>query len=100
MKYLPDAAESFDVTKSIIATIITDTIVSGISRTIILTNVDTSVISELRTCGILWLISCLNVSISFVYTDMISPCACVSKYLIGSDSMLVNISVRSFFIVP
>ncbi|MER8326240.1 hypothetical protein, partial [Acinetobacter baumannii] len=61
MKYQPDAAESFDVTKSIIATIITDTIVSGISRTIILTNVDTSVISELRTCGILWLISCLNV---------------------------------------
>ena len=78
----------------------TDTIVSGISSTIILTNVETSVMHELITCGILWLISCLNVSISLVYTDIISPCACVSKYLIGSDSMLVKSSNLSFFKVP
>ena len=33
----------------------------------------TTMIPLLKSCGILWEIICLNVSISFVYTDMISP---------------------------
>ena len=37
-------------------------------------------------------ISCLKVSTSFVYKLMMSPCACVSKYLIGNVSICLNIS--------
>ena len=48
----------------------------------------------------LWLIICLNVSISLVYRDMMSPCGCVSKYLIGSASILLNISFLILRIVP
>ena len=74
--------------------------VSAGFRTIIVTSVAAMVITELMICGILWLSSCLNVSTSLVYTDMISPCACVSKYLIGRASILRNRSSLKWSIVP
>lgn len=48
-KYLPESSLNLEVTYNIIITITTDTIVSGISSTIILTNVETRVIVELIT---------------------------------------------------
>ena len=74
--------------------------VSGTLRIIMLTSTLTIVIALLNTCGILWLTICLIVSVSFVYTDMISPWACVSKYLIGSVSIWENRSFRRFLRTP
>ena len=62
--------------------------VSAGFKMIMVTRVAAIVMSELMICGILWLKSCRRVSTSLVYTDIISPWAWVSKYLIGSASML------------
>ena len=53
------------------------------------------VMPELMIWGMLWLMSCRRVSTSLVYTDMMSPWAWVSKYLMGRDSILWNRSSRS-----
>ena len=76
-------------------TMTTDRMVSGTLRTIMLTKVMRNVIDELMICGTLWEMSCRMVSTSFVYTDMMSPWECVSKYLMGRDSILWNRSTRS-----
>ena len=72
----------------------------GTFKTSMETAVATRVTAELATWGTLWLISCRRVSTSLVYTDMMSPWAWVSKYLMGRDSILVNNSTLSRFIVP
>ena len=69
----------------------------GIFKISMETAVAASVTAELAT---LWLMSCRRVSTSLVYTDMISPWAWVSKYLMGRDSILVNSSTLSRFMVP
>ena len=74
--------------------------VSGMFSMNIQTVVLIIVIALLKSCGIDWLIICLSVSVSFVYMDMISPCAWVSKYLIGSCSIFVNIESRNVFSIP
>ena len=51
-------------------------------------------------CGMDWEIIWRMVSISLVYTLMISPWACVSKYLIGRRSILEKSLTRRFFSVP
>ena len=55
---------------------------------------------ELMSWGMLWLSSCRRVSTSLVYTDMMSPWAWVSKYLMGRDSILWNRSSRRRRRVP
>ena len=40
--------------------------VSGTFRTSMLTKVETNVMEELNSCGMLWLMTCLSVSMSFV----------------------------------
>ena len=72
----------------------------GIFKISMETAVAASVTAELATWGTLWLMSCRRVSTSLVYTDMISPWAWVSKYLMGRDSILVNSSTLSRFMVP
>ena len=57
-------------------------------------------ITELMTWGMLWLMSWRRVSTSLVYTDMMSPWAWVSKYLMGRDSILWNRSSRRWRRVP
>ena len=58
------------------------------------------VMAELMVWGMVWLMSWRSVSISLVYTDMMSPWAWVSKYLMGRDSILLNRSLRSSSMVP
>ena len=99
-KYLPESPVAFFVTKSMMATMIRVVTVSGTLKMIMLTRTLTIVIALFKNCGMLWLIICLSVSMSFVYLDMISPCGCVSKYLIGSASILLNISFLILRIVP
>ena len=67
---------------------------------IILTSTDTIVIALENICGILWLIICLRVSTSFVYTLIMSPWGWVSKYLIGRLSICSKILQRRSRIVP
>ena len=74
--------------------------VNGIFVVIIPTKTLTTLTQELIVWGMLILISCLSVSTSFVYTDIISPWAFVSKYLIGSLSIWTNKSSLSRFSVP
>ena len=88
------------MTRSMTAAVKSEMMVSTGFRMIIVTSVAAIVMTELMTCGILWLKSCLNVSTSFVYTDMISPWAWVSKYLIGSASILRNRSSLNRRMVP
>ena len=64
------------------------------------TAVAARVTAELITWGTLWLISWRRVSTSLVYTDMISPWAWVSKYLMGRDSMRSNNWILRRFMVP
>ena len=65
-----------------------------------MTRVAAMVITELMIWGTLWLSNCRRVSTSFVYTDMMSPWAWVSKYLIGRDSILRKRSSLKWRMVP
>ena len=67
---------------------------------IMVTRVATMVKLELMIWGMLWLNSWRRVSTSLVYTDMMSPWAWVSKYLMGRDSILWNRSSRRWRRVP
>ena len=67
------------MTNSMTTAVSMEITVSAGFRMIIVINVAAIVMTELMICGILWLSSCLSVSTSFVYTDMISPWAWVSK---------------------
>ncbi len=83
MKYFPLEAAMFFVEKIISATVtIAIRVRIGLSE-IIAQNTVTRVIRDenvwIRLCEII----CLSVSVSFVYRLIISPCALVSKYLIG-----------------
>ena len=100
MKYrlLPPA--TLPVIKICTPTIRRDTPVSTGLSIIMLIRVLTMVMPEFNSCGKLWLIICLSVSISFVYTDMMSPWEWVSKYDIGSFSIFSKISIRRFLRVP
>ena len=89
-----------DVTNSITAAVSMEITVSAGFRMIIVISVAAIVITELMICGMLWLNSCLRVSTSLVYTDIMSPCAWVSKYLIGRDSILRNRSSLKWRMVP
>ena len=86
-KYFPLSPDTFFVRIIITATITKATPVSGRLMETMLITIPTIIIMLLRNCGMLWLIICLKVSTSLVYTDIISPCECVSKYLIGRDSI-------------
>ena len=69
-------------------------------RMSMVTRVAVMVMEELMTWGVLWLMSWRRVSTSLVYTDMMSPWAWVSKYLMGRASILWNRSSRSRQRVP
>ena len=66
MKFLPERLVTCIVVKSIRATISSVRNVSGIFRTSIMDKILTIVIALLNSCGILWLIICLSVSMSLV----------------------------------
>ena len=74
--------------------------VSGMSSTSMQAKTLTTVMALLMIWGMLWLIIWRRVSMSLVYMDMMSPWAWVSKYLIGRDSILPNMSFRMFRRVP
>ena len=78
----------------------TATTVSGTLRTTMLTNVATIVTSERKRLGTELPTTCRSVSTSLVYTDMMSPCEWLSKYLSGNVSMWENRSFRMRSIVP
>ena len=88
------------VTSSIIPTMTRVSTVSGTLSTTMETSTLTTVIALFSSCGMLWLIIWRRVSISLVYSDMISPWALRSKYLMGSVCIWVNISSRRRFRVP
>ena len=100
IKNLPLCDVIFFVTQSMMPIRNSASTVSGILSKIMLTKTLTIVITLLISCGILWLIIWRSVSTSFVYMDIISPCACVSKYLIGSVSIWRNISSRRLRRLP
>ena len=68
---------------SISATITSVTSVSGTLRMIMETSTLTIVTTLVMSCVSDWDTIWRMVSMSLVYTLMMSPCACVSKYLIG-----------------
>ena len=73
--------------------------VSGKLRTTMLVSVNMIVMTDENSCGSV-LIMCLNESMSFVNTDMMSPCARLSKYFKGRNCMCLKVSSRSLFNVP
>ena len=73
MKFFPERFVTCIVTNSISATIARVSRVSGMLSMSIMDKILTIVIALLKSWGILWLIICLSVSISFVYTDIMSP---------------------------
>ena len=79
MKYLLDFPPTFMTTTIMIQIINNETAVNGMDKRIMEMNEETIVIEDDITFGIVCEMTCLIVSTSFVYTDMISPCACVSK---------------------
>ena len=100
MKYLPDCWVIFLEQNSIRATISMVTMVSCQLSRHMLKKTDTMVMTLETSCGMLWLSIWRRVSTSLVYTDMMSPWGCWSKYLMGRLSMWVNSWMRRLRRVP
>ena len=100
MKYLPDCWVIFLEQNIISATISMVTIVSCQLSMHMLKNTETMVMALDTSCGMLWLSIWRRVSTSLVYTDMMSPWGCWSKYLMGRLSIWVNSWVRRLRRVP
>ena len=66
IKFLPEYFDTCIVVNSMSATIASVRIVSGMLSTSIMDKILTIVITLLKSCGTLWLIICLSVSISLV----------------------------------
>ena len=88
------------MTRNITTAVSTEMTVSAGLSTIMVTRVAIMLMPELITWGMVWLSSCRRVSTSLVYTDMMSPWAWVSKYLMGRASILLNRSSLSRRMVP
>ena len=100
MKYLPLMEVIFLVQKSIRATMHRVTIVSCQLISTMLVRTETMVMALDVSCGMLWLSIWRRVSTSLVYTDMMSPWGCWSKYRMGRLSMWVKSLVRRLRRVP
>ena len=79
VKYFLEIFPSEVVTLNITKAMMTAITVSGMLSTIMLMKVATIVIRDWKSLGTLLPITCLSVSMSFVYTDIMSPWACESK---------------------
>ena len=99
-KYFLDTFPRPVVTLYIRKAIATATNVSGRLSTSMLTKVARMVTTDRNRLGMLFPITCRRVSTSLVYTDMMSPCEWLSKYLRGSVSMWENRFLRMRSIVP
>ena len=71
------------VARSITPTMHRETRVRGRSSTAMLRKAEIREMAEFTSWGKLWLMSCRRVSVSLVYTDMMSPWGWVSKYWMG-----------------
>ena len=100
MKYLEELFAICLEQNSISATMSMVTMVSCQLSMHMLKNTDTMVMTLDTSCGMLWLSIWRRVSTSLVYTDMMSPWGCWSKYLMGRLSMWVNSWVRRLRRVP
>ena len=99
-KYLLELPVRYLVTSSMTPTMTNVRQVRGTLSTSMEQRTLTMVMALLSSWGILWPIIWRRVSISLVYMDMMSPWAWLSKYLMGSVCIWVNISSRRFFSVP
>ena len=100
MKYLPLMEVIFLEQNSIRATMHMVTTVSCQLIITMLAKTETMVMALETSCGMLWLSIWRRVSTSLVYTDMMSPWGCWSKYLMGRLSMWVNSWMRRLRRVP
>ena len=99
MKYFCDFSTIDFIKKPAIGNIIND--INVICQLIenIITSIPIIVQIDVIICVILWFKFMLNVSISFVITDKISPLVLLSKYFIGNLFIFIAISFLNLYVI-